>query len=85
MVFGQNNPDLTSNKHHIWSQHKKLSRSICVSNCFCAFFFGQIFIPGPPQEYVKKMNLVKKLFGLCESSPRLIKCHKRAKRPIDGQ
>jgi hypothetical protein len=39
MDFEQNSLRLTSNKYHIWNQHKKLSRPMYISNCFDDFCF----------------------------------------------
>jgi len=50
---------LTSNKYHIWNQHKKLSRLMCVSNGFFEVFFRSNFDPWSPSRICWKMILMK--------------------------
>jgi hypothetical protein len=58
-VFERNNPHLTPNKYHIWNQHKKLSRLMCVSNGFFEVFFRSNFDPWSPSRICWKMILMK--------------------------
>ena len=61
MVFEQNNHRLTSNKYHIWNQHKKLSLPMYVWNCFGDFHFRRNFYLWSPTAtgICEKINLIR--------------------------